>query len=148
MTTQATQKDVIRGVKLNREFIYYTALFSGGALIFFVLFILGIVFKNAGLTVYNGILTLTFTLATLVALKLTLDSKDTVAVIDGVLTVKKFFTTEKIAVSDIGRVAVICDEKKNVTTVNITHGKEISKLKFKNFTKEEIAHLRRATSKH
>lgn len=148
MTTQAIQKDVIKGENLNREFIYYTALFGGGALIFFALFILGIVNKNAGLAVYNGILTLTFTLAALVALKLALNSKDTVAVIDGVLTVKKFFTTEKIAVSDIGKVAAICDEKKNVTTVNITHGKEISKFKFKNFTKEEIAHLRRATSKH
>jgi hypothetical protein len=141
-------KDVIRGTKFNREFMYYACLFGGGAVIFLALIILGIVYKNTGLIIYNSILTLLFTLATLTAARLTLISKDEVYVANGELTVKKFFKTERIAVLDISRVAAITDEKKNVTVINVTHGKTISKYKFKGFTKEDIAHLRRATSKH
>ena len=148
IATDETQKDVIRGFKLNRETLYYTVLFGVGAVISIVLFILGIVFKSAGLMIYTGLITVLFTLAALMTFRLTLISKETLYVENGQLVFKRFFKTDIIAISEIGRVAAVTGLKNDVTTINITYGKNVAKYKFKNFTKEEIAHLRRATSKY
>lgn len=147
--TLENTKDVIRGEKYDRETLYYTVLFGCAALAFLAVLFRGIWVKNTGLTIYSAILFPIFTLATLLTLRLTLVSKDRLYVEDGFLVIKSFSMTRMIAISDISKVSAATDAKSNVTSVKISYGKNnTAKYKYKNFTKEEIAHLKRATSKH
>ena len=147
--TLEKSRDVIRGEKYNRETMYYTALFGFAALAFLVVFIRGICIKNTGLIVYSAILCPLFTLAALLVLRLTLVSKDQLYVEDGYLVIKTFTVTRRIAIYDIGKVSAATNEKTNVTSVKINYGRNNTvKYKYKNFTKEEIAHLKRATSRY
>ena len=147
ITALENSKDVIRGARLNRETLYYTVLFGAATVTALVLLILGISYKNTSLIVYTSCLIPLFSLLCLTVLRLTLISKDTLYVEDGELVVKRFFKTERIKLRDIGKVSAVTDDKKNSTTINVTHGKIVSKYTFKHFTKEDIAHLRRVTSK-
>ena len=148
ISTVKNSKDVIRGTRLNRETLYYTVLFGAAAVTSLVLFILGICYKSAGLMIYTGILLPLFTLSALAMLRLTLISKDTICVEAGTLVIKSFFVTRRIAISDLGKVTAATNNRTGVTTINITYGKTTLSYTYKNFTKEEIAHLRRATSKY
>ena len=148
ITALENSKDVIRGARFNRETLYYTVLFGAATVTSIVLLILGICYKNTNLIVYTACLVPLFSLSCLTVLRLTLISKDTMYVEGGELVVKRFFTTERVKLADISKLSVVTDEKKNSTTVNLTHGKNVSKYTFKHFTKEETAHLRRAASKH
>ena len=63
--------------------------------------------------------------------------------------IKSFTMTRKIAIYEIGKVSAATNVKTNVTSVKINYGKNNTvKYKYKNFTKEEIAHLKRATSRY
>ena len=148
ITAIENSRNVIKGARLNRETLYYTVLFGAATITAIVLLILGISYKNTSLIVYTSCLIPLFSLSCLAVLRLTLISRDTLYVEDGELVVKRFFKTEKIKLADIDKVTAVTDDKKESATVNVTHGKNVSKYTFKYFTKEEIAHLKRATSKH
>ena len=148
ISSAKNSKDVIRGTRLNRETLYYTVLFGVAAITSLVLFILGISYRNTGLIVYTAILMPLFTLSALATLRLTVISKDTICVENGTLVIKSFLVTRRIAIADLGKVTVATNNKNNVTTINITYGKTTVSYTYKDFTKEEIAHLRRATSKY
>lgn len=143
-----TKREVIRGHRVNRESIYYTALFGVALVTSIVLLIIGIVGKTKGLIIYTAILVPVFALADLAALRYTLVSKDTLYIEDSKLVIKSFFKTRVIPVSLIDKLTAATNNKNNVTTVNITYEKESVSYKFNDITKEDIARLRRATSKH
>ena len=141
-------KEVIKGTKINGETVYYSALFGLGFIIAVVLLILGIIGHNTGLIVYTAILIPLFLAASLASIRFTMISKDTLYIEDGYLVVKRFFTTVKMKTSDISKLTAVKDDKSDAATINITYGKETAKFHFRSLTKEEIAQLKRATSKY
>lgn len=141
-------KEVIRGDKLSREALYYTILFGAASLINLVLLIFSIVHKNSGLTVYTSILEPLFILAALIALRCTLISQDTIYIEDKTLVIKRFFETKRIAIANIDKLSCATDTKGETTQIKIVCGKETMKFKYKNFTKENVAHIKRAVAKH
>jgi hypothetical protein len=140
--------DVIKGKPLNKEAAYYSALF-GCALIFsMVLLIYGIAKRNSGLITYSAILVPVFLVITIIALRFVAASFNSIYVENETLVIRKFLTAKKIPLADIVRVSVATNNKTDITSVNVTYGDKTAHYTYKNLTKEDVAHLRRATSKH
>ena len=148
ISTLKNSRDVIRGAKLSREFLYYAVLFGIGCITSLVLLVFGIVNKQTALIVYTSIIVPIFLALTLVFSRLTLVSHNTIYVENGTLVIKSFFKTREFAIMEIGKVSAAINNKSNVTSVNVTYGKTTYNYEYKSFTKEDIAHLRRATSKY
>ena len=145
--SQSRSKDVIKGNPLNKETLYYSILFGVGFIVILVLMILGCCYHNPGLAIYAGILTPIFLAVSLLSLRYTLVSMDTIYAEEGVLVVKTLLSTKKFEIAKIDKLTAATNNNDNVTTINITVGENTARYEFKNITKDEIAHLRRVTSK-
>ena len=144
---QSIKKDIIKGTKISREGIYYTALFTLGAIVAAILVFVGMTKENKGLTIYASVLLPIFIISALVAARFVCISVGTVCKKGDVLVIKTFFTTRKYKVSEISKLTVAQNNTDGITTVNITRFGKNTCHKFKDFTKEEVAHLKRATIK-
>lgn len=142
------ERDVIVGKKTNKESIYYIALFGVALVVSIVLLFISISQKNPGLTIYSSILIPVFVVSTAVAARLAFIGKDKMYVEDRVLVIKKFFSTKKYPIDKIEKLKVTKNYEKDNTSVKITYKNETDKYIFKNFTKEDGAHLKSATFKH
>ena len=140
------KKEVIYGKRINRESFYYGALFGAGAIVSAVLCYIGKTKANKGLMSYALVLLSIFLVATLVSARFAAVSANTVHKKDGKLTVKTFFCTRRFDIDKIERVTVAQNGESGKTSVNITYGGKVVNYRFKSFTKEEVSHLRRATS--
>ena len=141
-------RDVIKSQGLNKETLYYTILFGVALITVLVLMIFGISNKNTGLIVYTAIIAPIFLAAEFASVRYTFTCNDTIYVEDDTLIIKTFLSTRRIPVGKIDKLTAGKIGNDDVTAVNITYGDSVARYKFKNFTKEEIAHLRRATSKY
>lgn len=142
------ERDVIVGKKTNKESIYYIALFGVALVVSIVLLFISISQKNTGLTIYSSILIPVFVVSTAVSARLAFIGKDKMYVEDRVLVIKKFFSTKKYPIDKIEKLKVTKNYEKDNTSVKITYKNETDKYIFKNFTKEDGAHLKSATFKH
>ena len=136
-------KDVILGFRVSRESIYYTALFSVAFVISLVLLFIAIKQGNSGLTIYASVLVPVFLTSAVIAARFTSLSKNKIYVDNGILVIKTFFATNKFKTSSIQKLTS-AQHDKNVTSIKITYKNQIHKYNFKNFTKEEASHLKRA----
>jgi hypothetical protein len=141
-------KDVVYGLGVNRESIYYTALFGAASLTALVLLIISYAQKNTALKIYAWVLLPIFAICTVIAARYSFQSKNKVYVQCGVLVIKSFFITRKFEIMKIEKLTAATNNKDGVTTVNICYGGRTFNYKFKSMTKEEIAHLRRVISKY
>ena len=141
-------KDVITGLGVNKESAYYTALFSLASITAMVLMIISYVQKNTGLKIYSWILLPIFIICTAIAARYTFVSKNTIYVQCGILAVKSFFITRKFEIGKIEKITAATNNKNGISTVNVIYGGKTFNYEYKSMTKEEIAHLRRATSKY
>ena len=141
--TKENTKDVIRGSSLSRESIYYTALFGVAFIVSLVLLFIAIKQGNNGLIIYSSILIPVFLISALVAARFTVLSKNKIYVENGTLVIKTFFATRKFKTADI-RKFTSAQHENNVTAIRITYHNKVHKFSFKNFTKEEITHMKRA----
>ncbi len=148
ITSIAKSKEVITGLRVNRESVYYTALFGAAFLLSVALLIISLVQENKGLTIYASVLVPLFLVASLVAARSVCVSKNKIYVRRGVLVIKSFFCTRRIEIASIERLTAANFGNKGQTSVNVTYGNKTAKYIFKNLTKEEIAHLRRATARN
>lgn len=148
ISTVQNSRDVIRGARFSHEFLYYAVLFGLALITSLVLLVFGIVNKQTSLVVYTAIITPIFLALSLVFLRLTLVSHNTIYVEDGTLVIKSFLKTREFKVMEIGKVSAAINNKNNLTSINVTYGKNTFNYEYKNFNKDEIAHLRRATSKY
>ena len=150
MKNLSTEKsrDIIKGKPLNREAIYYSALFGAAFVFSLVLLLYGNVKSNSGLITYSAILVPVFATAALASLIFAIRSNNIIYVEDEVLVINRFLSTRKIPLADIGRVSVATNNKTGITSINVNYNGKTAHYNYKNFTKEEIAHLRRATSKY
>lgn len=148
ISSMEKSKEVISGLRANRESLYYTILFGAASIVAVVLLIVAFVQKNSPLKVYTYIMLPVFALATTAAARYTFVSKDRIYTKCGVLVIKSFFITRRFKIENIDRLTAATNNKDNVTTVNVVVGDRTASYKFKNMSKEEIAHLRRATQKH
>ena len=144
--TSYSTKEVIRGERVNRETLYYTVLFGIAFVVISVLMAFGFMYNNPVLAIYAGILVPIFIAGFCVTLRLTLVSKNTVYVEDKTLVLKNFRSTGKYPLKDISKITAATNNTTGVTTINITSGATTKSYNFKNFSKEEIAQLRNATS--
>lgn len=147
MKDNSNKKDVITGTKISRESLYYIILFGIAALFSLVLLVIGIVQGNKKLIIYSAIILPLFVIASALAARGAYVSRSTVYTDGDTLFIKSFFRTEKIRIKEIEKLSAAKNDKTGKTSVKITHAKKVSKYTFKNFNKEEISHLRRATSK-
>lgn len=141
-------KETIIGLRVNKESLYYSILFGVATLVAIVLMIFAFSHNNPGLKIYSCILTPIFAVLSAIAIRFTVMSKDKIHVVDGVLVIKSFFCTRKIKVADIEKLTAAKFGTKGLTSVNITYCGKTAKYIYKNMTKEEIALLRRSTSKY
>ena len=142
------ERDVIVGHNISKETVYYTALFGAAMIVALVLLFISISQKNTGLTIYSSILIPVFLTSTAISLRFVLIGKEKMYVEDGVLVIKKFFSTKKHSIDKIEKLKVTTNHEKDNTVVKITYKNETVKYIFKNFTKEDGAHLKSATFKH
>ena len=141
-------KDVVYGLGVNKESVYYTALFGAASLTALVLLIISYVQKNTALKIYAWILLPVFAICTVIAARYSFASWNKVYAHGGFLVFKSFFVTRKFEISKIKKISAATNNKNDVTTVNVFYSEKTYNYKFKSMTKEEIAHLRRATSKY
>lgn len=140
-------KDVISGLHVSKEGLYYIALFGAASITAAVLLIIAYVQHNSPLKIYSFVLLPLFLILTAVAARFTYVTKNRVYVKDGTLVIKSFFLTRKLKTEKIDKLTAAKNGETEITSVNITYCTKTYKYKFKNFTKEDISHLRRVTSK-
>ena len=141
-------KEVIKDYGINKESIYYICLFGAAVITSLVLLIIAYSQRNSGLKIYSWILLPTFILATVMAVRYAYTFKDKIHVVGDVLVIKSFFATKRYEINKIKKLTAATNNTDGITTVNIIYNKSVTKYKFTSITKEEIAHLRRATSKY
>ena len=141
-------KDVITGHSINKESVYYICLFGAAVITALILLIIAYIQRNSGLKIYSWILLPFFSLCTAIAARYTYVGKSKIYVLDGVLVIKSFFATRKFRIEKIEKLTSATNNKDGVTALNIGYKGKVINYKFKTITKEEIAHLRHATSKH
>jgi hypothetical protein len=144
--TSFNKREVIRGERLNRETLYYTVLFGIAFVVITVLMVFGFMYHNPVLAIYAGILVPIFIAGFFVTLRLTLVSKNTVYVENKTLVIKSFASTKKYQLKEITRITAATNSTTGVTTINVTSGATTKSYSFKNFTNDQIAQLRKATS--
>ena len=140
-------KEVITGLRISRESIYYTALFGVAFILSLVLLFIAISQSNKALTIYASVLVPVFLISTLIAVRFTCFTKNRIYVEDEVLVIKTFFTTRKFSIKKIKKLTFPQSEGETVTSVNITYCDQTFRYNFKNLEKEEAQHLKRAVSK-
>ena len=143
----AKSKEVVKGITVNRELVYYSSLFSAASVASAVLIIIALVQSNTALIIYASILLPVFLLASLTAVRFMLVSLNTVFVQSDELVIKSFFITKRIKIDNIEKLTCIKLEKGTKTTVKVAYSGKSFRRTFKSMSKEEIAHLRRVTSK-
>ena len=141
-------KDVVYGLGVNKESVYYTALFGAASLTALVLLIISYAQRNTALKIYAWILLPIFAICTVIAARYSFQSKNKIYAQSGVLVIKGFFATKKFEIAKIEKLTAATNNKNGVTTVNVFYAGRTYNYKLKSMTKEEIAHLRRATSKY
>ena len=141
--TKENTKNVIKGFRLSRESVYYTSLFSVAFVVSLVLLFIAIGQENTGLIIYSSILIPIFLSCAIVAARFTVLSKNKIYVENGTLVIKTFFATKKFKTADI-RKFTSAQHENNVTAIKITYQNKIHKFNFKNFTKEDLTHMKRA----
>lgn len=141
-------KDIVYGLSVNRESLYYTALFGAASITALVLLIISYAQKNTALKIYAWILLPVFALCTLIATRYSFASKNKIYAQRGILVIKSFFITRKFEILKIEKISAATNNKNGVTAVNVFYGGKTYNYKLKSMTKEEIAHLRRVTSKY
>ena len=147
ISSKKAHKDVITGFKVNKETVYYTCLFGVAFLISIALMLVGKAQENKGLITYASFLIPLFLSATAVAARFVYVSKSTVYASEGMLVIKTFFRTAKIEIARIQTLKTVKQTDKNATYVQIGHSGRVEGFGLKRLTKEEVTHLRRATSK-
>ena len=133
--------------RLNRESIYYTALFCIGAIVAVVLRYIGKAKANKGLMTYASVLIPVFIVAALVAVRFAITSRNPIYAKENKLVVKSYFITRRYNVAEIEKLTVAQNGSNGLTYVNITYRYKTANYIFKSITKEEVAHLRRVASK-
>ena len=137
------KKEAIIGSRANRESLYYTILFTLGAIAAAVLICLGSAKANKGLTNYAAVLLPIFVIAALVFARFSYVSANTVHKNNGVLVIKTFFITRKYNVSEIEKFALMQSKNGEITEVKIIYREKTFYHTFKKMTKEEAARLKR-----
>lgn len=141
-------KDVITGFGVNKESVYYICLFGAASITSLVLLIISYIQRNSGLKIYSWILLPVFIICTAIAARYTFVSKNKIYVQNGVLVIKSFFITRKFEIEKIKKLTSATNNKDGITIINITYGTKTVNYKYKSITKEEVAHLRHATSSY
>ncbi|MBQ7344007.1 MAG: hypothetical protein IJW53_04500 [Clostridia bacterium] len=141
-------KDVVYGLGVNRESVYYSILFGAASITALVLLIISYAQKNTALKIYAWILLPIFLVCTVIAARYAFASKNKIYAQCGVLVIKSFFITRKFKIASIEKISAATNNKSGVTTVNVFYDKRTYNYKLKSMTKEEIAHLRRVTSRY
>lgn len=144
---QSIKKDIIKGTKISREGIYYTALFTLGAIVAAILVFVGMAKENKGLTIYASVLLPIFVISALVAARFVCISVGTVCKKGDVLVIKTFFMTRRYNVGEIEKLYVTQSKDEKITEIKIAYRDNVVDYTFKNMTKEEAAHFKRATLK-
>ena len=137
-------KEVITRSKANRESLYYTALFTLGAIAAVVLICIGKANANKGLTIYAAVLLPIFVIAALVAARSFCVSINTVHKKCDTLVIKTYFMTRKYNVGQIKRFSLTQDKDGTLTEVKMIYRGNAIRHTFKKMTKEEAAHFKRA----
>lgn len=140
-------KDVIAGLRVNRESIYYTSLFGAAFIVSLVLLCIAISQHNKALTIYASVLVPVFLISTLIAVRFTCFTKNRIHIKDGTLVIKTFFTTRKFSIKEIKKITFPHSEGDYVTLVNITYYGKTFRYNFKNLKKEDAMRLKHMASK-
>ena len=141
--TKENTKDVIKGVRLSRESLYYAILFGVAFAVSLVLLFIAIKQGNTGLIIYSSILIPVFLISSIIAARFIALNKNKIYVENGTLVIKTFFANRKFKTADIKKFTSAQHEK-NITAIKITYQNRVHKFNFKNFTKEELTHMKRA----
>ena len=144
--TKENTKDVIRGSRLSRESIYYTALFGVAFMVSIALLLIAIKQSNTGLIIYSSILIPVFLISSIIAARFIALNKNKIYVENGTLVIKTFFANRTFKTANIQKFTS-ANHENNVTAIRITYHNKVHKFSFKNFTKEEITHMKRAIKK-
>ena len=144
---QSIKKDIIKGPKISREGIYYASLFTLGAIVAAILVFVGMAKENKGLTIYASVLLPIFVISALVAARFVCISVGTVCKKGDVLVIKTFFMTRRYNVGEIEKLYVTQSKDEKITEIKIAYRDNVVDYTFKNMTKEEAAHFKRATLK-
>lgn len=145
--TNKQTKDVITGRRINRETIYYAALFTLALAASIVLLISAKVKNNKGLLIYSAILIPVFAICVISAVRAAYVSKNRMYVKGEVLIIKSFFYTRKIKINAIKRLTVTKGKKDGFTSIKLSLRDKTVRYSFKDFSKEDSAHLRNSISK-
>ena len=145
--TKNESKETIIGLKINRESIYYTALFSLAFLASIALLIFGKLQFNDGLVIYASVLMPVFLICAVIAARFTCVTKDKIYIADGTLVIKKFFITRKFKTSEIKKLTS-AQYAGGLTSLNIKYNGKTYNYSFKNLTKDDVTKIRHAIPKH
>ena len=143
-----TSKEVIKDYGINKESVYYVCLFGAASITALVLLIIAYAQRNSGLKIYSWILLPVFILSTVMAARYAYTFKDKIYVADDALLVKCFLATKRYEIDKIDRLTAATNNTDGITSINVCYENTVTNYKLTSMSKEEIAHLRRATSKY
>lgn len=139
------KRDYIKGNPISKEALYYSILFGIGCIVGLVILIIALAYKNDKLSLYAGIITTLFLLASLAAATYILIRREAIYLEENTLVIAKLFSTKRFTVANIDKLTAATNNQNGITSVNVTCSGKVTRYKFKNMSKEEIAQLRRAT---
>ena len=139
-------KHVITGNCINKESVYYTALFGAAFIVSIVLMVIAIIQENRGLKIYSAFLIPAFLICTAIAARFACISKNKIYMKSGNLVIKSFFITRKFKMSNIKKLTSAQFGKEGLTSIKINYCNKTFKYTFKNITKDDTAIIKRAIS--
>ena len=140
-------KEVLYGQRVNKESVYYSALFGAASVTALVLLIIAYAQRNTDLKIYSYVLLPVFMLCTAIAVRYTIMCKDRIYVKDGTLTVKGFFVNRSFEIESIERLTTTSLGDGKPTRVKIVYGKESYRYSLWNFSNEDAVRLKKITSR-
>ena len=145
ITKISKSKDVIVSSRVNKECIYYLALFTAALITAIVLLFVGVARENAGLKVYSYVLIPLFAIAALISLRVLVASVNSIFVKDGVLYIKRPLITRRVPIKSIERITVAKFGDEGLTSLKIVFGDKTLKYTLRGVDKEDAAKLKKIT---
>ena len=139
-------RDYIKGKPMSKEALYYAILFGTGFVTSLIILIIALANDNSKLSVYAGVITPLFLIASLAATAYILVHRESIYVEETTLVISKPLSTKIFPIANIDKFTAATNNTDGITSINVTCLGKVARYKFKNISKEMIAQLRRITN--
>ena len=139
-------RDYIKGKPMSKEALYYAILFGVGFVTSLIILIIAFSNDNDKLSIYSGIISPLFLIASLASTTYILMHREAIYVEENTLVISRPLSTKRFPIANIDKFTAATNNTDGITSINVTCSGKVTRYKFKNVSKEMIAQLRRITN--